>query len=117
MQFLPQTYGSQWFMTIFSCNFPIASIVRIWDIFMVEGRKILFRIALAVFKMNEKVLLQQDMEGFFEVIREFSKEIDQNMLIKTALSFKFPGALIGRLENEYIEKPDKDIIKICKMGC
>jgi hypothetical protein len=71
MNFLPQTYCSQWFMTIFSVNFPFPCIVRIWDIFMVEGRKILFRIALAIFKLNEKALLQREMEGVFEVLREF----------------------------------------------
>jgi Rab-GTPase-TBC domain len=102
-------------MTIFSCNFPFPNIVRIWDIFIVEGKKILFRIALAVFKLNEKALLTKDMEGFFEVLREFQKDHDSDLLIKTALSFKFPGALIDKLEIEYRDKPDKELMKVCKM--
>lgn len=102
-------------MTIFSCNFPFPCIVRIWDIFTVEGRKILYRIALAVFKLNEKALLASDMEGFFEILKEFQKDIEPNLLIKTALSFKFPGTLIDKLEKEYVEKPDKEIQKVCRM--
>jgi len=52
-KFEPTMYGSQWFMTIFAVGFPFELTVRVWDIFMVEGRKILFRIALAIFKLNQ----------------------------------------------------------------
>lgn len=55
------------------------------------------------------------MEGFFEVLREFQKDIDPDLLIKTALSFKFPGSLIDKLDKEYSEKPNAEIGKICKM--
>lgn len=58
-------------MTIFSCSMSFPCIVRVWDIFMVEGRKILYRIALAIFKMTEKTILKSDMEGIFEVLKEF----------------------------------------------
>lgn len=51
-KFEPSMYGSQWFMTIFSCHLPFECTVRIWDIFIVEGKKILFRVALAIFKLN-----------------------------------------------------------------
>lgn len=71
MNFIPQTYGSQWFMTIFSCSLPFECIIRIWDIFLVEGRKILYRIALAIFKLKEKELMKCEMEGVFEVLGLF----------------------------------------------
>lgn len=48
----PSMYLSQWFMTIFALNYPFDLVVRIWDIFMIEGKKILYRIALALFKLN-----------------------------------------------------------------
>ena len=44
-------YGSRWFMTVFSDYFPINIVVRILDIYLMEGRKILFRIALAIYDM------------------------------------------------------------------
>ena len=118
MNFIPHTYGSQWFMTLFSCNFPFPCIVRIWDIFVVEGRKILFRVALAFFKLNEKAMLATDMEGIYEILRSFTKEIDADILIKTALSFKFPGSLIDKLDKEYSDpsKANKEIAGICRMN-
>jgi Rab-GTPase-TBC domain len=51
-KFEPSMYASQWFMTIFSVNFPFEFTVRIWDMFLIEGKKVLFRVALAIFKMN-----------------------------------------------------------------
>ena len=50
-------YASRWFMTLFADYFPIQVVVRILDIYLMEGRKILFRIALAIFKLLEKELL------------------------------------------------------------
>lgn len=39
-------FASQWFMTICIYGFRYSTMVRIWDIFLGEGVKIIFRIAL-----------------------------------------------------------------------
>lgn len=57
VNFEPSMYGSGWFMTIFANSIPFECALRIWDIFLVEGKKIVFRIALAVFKLNQSALL------------------------------------------------------------
>jgi len=44
-------------MTLYADFFPINVVVRIMDIYLTEGRKILFRIALAIFKIMEKDLV------------------------------------------------------------
>ena len=51
--FSPQMYASKWFMTLFSDYFTMNIVVRILDIYLMEGRKIIFRIALAIMKMCE----------------------------------------------------------------
>ena len=45
-------------MTLFSDYFPIHIVVRILDIYLMEGRKILFKVALAIFKILEKDFLK-----------------------------------------------------------
>ena len=52
-------------MTLFAVYFPIDVVVRIWDIFMVEGRKTIFRLCLAILKINEQALLKSDMSECF----------------------------------------------------
>ena len=49
-------------MTLFSAQMPLEYTVRIWDIFFIEGHKILYRIGLAIMKLNEKELLKADFE-------------------------------------------------------
>lgn len=112
----PTMYLSQWFMTVFALNFPFECIVRIWDIFMIEGRKTLYRVALAMFKINEKALLQQEVEGIFSCMRSFQENINPDQLIKVALSFKFSKKLIEKIEKEYLENPIQEIVSLCRMN-
>lgn len=51
--FSPNMYTTSWFMTIFSSRVPLRLTLRIWDIFFIEGQKIIFRIGLAILKLNE----------------------------------------------------------------
>jgi uncharacterized protein YeeX (DUF496 family) len=60
-------------------------------------------------------MLESELEGLFNIIKNFQKKINTDELIKTGLSFKFSKKLIDRLEKDYYEKPDKDIIKLCEM--
>ena len=58
--FVPSMYSSLWFITLFVVDFPIETVVRIWDVFFIEGRKVVYRIALAAFKLMEESLLEGD---------------------------------------------------------
>lgn len=51
---------SQWFPTLFVIYFPIDIVVRIWDMYLIEGRKTLFRVALALLKISEKKILSEE---------------------------------------------------------
>ena len=103
-------------MTLFSCSFNFKSTVRIWDIYFVEGKKIIHRVALAMFKINEKELLAADLEGVFKIFRNCSKDIDPDKLIKTGLTFTFGRKYLDQLEEEYKSKPDSRIAELCEMS-
>ena len=47
-----------WFLTAFVDNIPVRVYLRIWDVFLYEGNKVLFRFALAFLKMHEEQILQ-----------------------------------------------------------
>ncbi|XP_070706789.1 TBC1 domain family member 10A-like [Pempheris klunzingeri] len=46
----PLLYMTEWFMCAFSRTLPWASVLRIWDMFLCEGVKILFRVGLVLLK-------------------------------------------------------------------
>ena len=46
----PILYMTEWFLCIFSRTLPWPSVLRIWDMFLCEGVKVLFRVALVLMK-------------------------------------------------------------------
>ncbi|KAL2474542.1 Ypt/Rab-GAP domain of gyp1p superfamily protein [Abeliophyllum distichum] len=48
---------TEWFLCLFSKSLPSETTLRVWDVLFYEGAKVLFNVALAIFKMNEDELL------------------------------------------------------------
>lgn len=57
--------------------------------------------------------MQAELEAIFEITKEFYKKVEAETLIRTALSFKFSKKLVEKLEKEYYEKPDPELIDLC----
>ncbi|KAG8980997.1 hypothetical protein FRC05_003896 [Tulasnella sp. 425] len=49
-----------WFLSLFTDCLPVETLFRVWDVFFVDGMDVLFRVALAILKINEAELLQCD---------------------------------------------------------
>ena len=45
---LSTMYCSQWFLTLYAYTLPIDHLLRVWDVFMLEGPKVLFRFVYRV---------------------------------------------------------------------
>jgi hypothetical protein len=78
----------QWFMCVFVNTLRPEVTLRVWDMFLNEGSKVLFRIAAALFQMNErKLLAAKDASDLFGLLRNIGKDvIDADALI--ALAYK-----------------------------
>ncbi|GBM83237.1 TBC1 domain family member 10A [Araneus ventricosus] len=46
----PILYMTEWFMCAFSRTLPWSTVLRVWDMFLCEGVKILFKVALVILK-------------------------------------------------------------------
>ncbi|XP_041358045.1 TBC1 domain family member 2B-like [Gigantopelta aegis] len=66
-----------WFLTIFVDGVPPETFLRVWDAFLFEGSKVLFRFAIAFLKHAEEDILQQN--GTFQVNR-YMRTIGQKMI-------------------------------------
>ncbi|XP_010547231.1 PREDICTED: growth hormone-regulated TBC protein 1-A-like [Tarenaya hassleriana] len=49
--------ATEWFLCLFSKSLPSETALRVWDVLFYEGAKVLFHVALAIFKMKEYELL------------------------------------------------------------
>ncbi|WVQ84107.1 hypothetical protein IAT38_006252 [Cryptococcus sp. DSM 104549] len=45
------TFG--WFLSLFTDCLPVETLFRVWDVFFVEGHDSIFRVAVAILKLNE----------------------------------------------------------------
>ncbi|OMJ70048.1 hypothetical protein SteCoe_32067 [Stentor coeruleus] len=106
----PQVYATQWFMTIYS-SFPIETVLRIWDCFLLEGPKILYRVYIGFFKMNKNEFKEATFEGLLKKIRELESNCDCDLLIKAAFGLSLSHKRIAELDREYTVSPNMDIVK------
>ncbi|XP_064982061.1 uncharacterized protein LOC135648606 isoform X2 [Musa acuminata AAA Group] len=60
----PSMYASQWFITVFSYSFPFPLALRIWDVFLYEGVKVVFQVGLALLRFCHDDLVSKRLEEF-----------------------------------------------------
>lgn len=48
----PILYMTEWFLCVFTRTLPWPTLLRIWDMFLCEGIKIVFKVALVVLKFS-----------------------------------------------------------------
>lgn len=75
-----------WFMAIFIDSVPFETLLRIWDCFLLEGSKVLFRFALAILIINrESILTRTDTISMMKHIKDSTKHlIDVESLFKVS---------------------------------
>ncbi|KAH0559603.1 hypothetical protein GP486_003877 [Trichoglossum hirsutum] len=65
-----------WFMSCFIGTLPIETVLRVWDSFFFEGSKILFRVALAIFKVGEpQIRAVSDPMEIFQVVQTIPRRL------------------------------------------
>ncbi|KAK2977013.1 hypothetical protein RJ640_013631 [Escallonia rubra] len=57
LEFDVSLVATEWFLCVFSKSLPSETTMRVWDVLFYEGAKVLFHVALAIFKMKEDELL------------------------------------------------------------
>ena len=116
LNIFPTMYASQWFFTCFANCLPFNIVVRIFDCYLLEGEKIIYRIALALFKLKEKYLLKgKSFETIMEKMKSITNEInDPDRLLETAFDFSLSRKDISKLELEYADlvKNKNDELKV-----
>ena len=86
-QISPSMYASQWFITLFSVNFRYEILVRVFDCFLCEGIKIIYRVALALMKINQDTILKaRQLENVMEVFKRIY-DVDCEQLLTVGFDF------------------------------
>ena len=109
-------YASEWLLCLFCKDLKPSILLRIIDVFLLEGYKIVYRFALAFLKMKEKNFIANKKGIFYAMntIKQLFDDIDVEELFKVAFSFGLSRNHINKYEKEYEENknyPDNEFMK------
>jgi hypothetical protein len=82
----PAFYASHWFLTLYAYQFPVPLVCRIWDLFVSEGWKIIFKIALALLLWEEPTLSTATMEGALLLVKTIHEDKDPEAIVSRAMA-------------------------------
>jgi len=100
----PPMFATHWFNTLFAYSLPFPHLLRVWDIFMLEGMKIIFRVSVVVLKLSEDRLISCNFERLVHSLGARSMHsllpAAPKKLIKAALRLPVAEVLL-RAQKEY----------------
>ncbi|XP_018535092.1 TBC1 domain family member 2A isoform X3 [Lates calcarifer] len=97
-----------WFLVVFVESLPSDILLPLWDAFLYEGTKVIFRYALALFKYKEDDILKiHDSVEIYQYLRFFTKTISDGRKL-TGIAFNdmnpFPGRLLRNRRTLHLER-------------
>ncbi|KFO94026.1 TBC1 domain family member 24, partial [Buceros rhinoceros silvestris] len=103
---------SDWQRWLFG-ELPMAYVARVFDVFLVEGYKVLYRVALALLKFFHKVRAGQPMESdsIQQDIRAFVRDIAKSVPPERLLEKAFAIRLFSRKEIQLLQMANEKALK------
>ena len=105
---LPSFYASEWFMCLFCKDVKPNILVRIIDVFLYEGYKVIYRFAIAFLKMKENDFIKNPNGIFYSsvTLKKLFENIEVEELFKEAFDLNLSKKHIAKFEKEYEENKD-----------
>ena len=102
-------YATQWFMTFFARDFPLELSLHVWDIFLLEGWPIVFKIAIALMKRSARHIQNLDFETSLQYLQhDLPRRIDVNQIMCMARSIEVSDCDLSMIELEFENRPKDD---------
>nr|XP_033819874.1 TBC1 domain family member 24 isoform X2 [Geotrypetes seraphini] len=103
---------SDWQRWLFG-ELPLTYIARVFDIFLVEGYKVLYRVAIALLKFFHKVRAKQPLESdnIKQDIRTFVKDIAKSVTPEKLLEKAFAIRLLSRKEIQLLQMANEKALQ------
>ena len=95
-------FATQWIMTVFASTFPFDLVARVWDSYLAEGRKVLFRVLLSLLEFAQPDLLHLDLEHILAYLRDvLPSKIHGPSIVKAALTIPLRKRHIQKYTHEW----------------
>ncbi|XP_070760123.1 TBC1 domain family member 10A-like [Enoplosus armatus] len=109
----PILYMTEWFMCAFSRTLPWASVLRVWDMFLCDGVKIIFRVGLVLLKCmlgtREKLKACQGQYETMELLRAIEpRYMQEGFLVREILEVPVTARDVERENHTQLKRWKKN---------
>ncbi|XP_018524615.1 TBC1 domain family member 10A isoform X1 [Lates calcarifer] len=109
----PILYMTEWFMCAFSRTLPWASVLRVWDMFLCDGVKIIFRVGLVLLKCmlgtREKLKACQGQYETMELLRAIEpRYMQEGYLVREILEVPVTARDVEREHHAQLKRWKKN---------
>uniref|UniRef100_A0A8C4DFZ7 TBC1 domain family, member 10Aa n=1 Tax=Dicentrarchus labrax TaxID=13489 RepID=A0A8C4DFZ7_DICLA len=109
----PILYMTEWFMCAFSRTLPWASVLRVWDMFLCDGVKIIFRVGLVLLKCmlgtREKLKACQGQYETMELLRAIEpRYMQEGFLVREILEVPVTAREVEREHHTQLKRWKKN---------
>ena len=111
-QINPEIFFSKWILTIFSNYLPFDVLYKVWDIFILDQWKCIFKFSLILLKIMHEKLIKMDLQEFSKYFKSKNNmnDIKFENLIKYYNSYKITNKkLIELKEDFFVEEVKKKL--------
>jgi hypothetical protein len=98
-------YATQWLLTLYTSSFKFDLVTRVWDVFLAEGWKIVYRVMLALLQYAQPVLMTLSFEEILAFMRELPEQVDASKIMDIALKIPLRKKHLKKYTNEYQNRP------------
>ena len=98
---LPEHYFDEWNQTIFCKNFNIDIAMKIWDLFVAQGEKVVFDAGIALMKELQNDLLDcEEKEEVLDILLNSQlREINESNVLKEITKVEYPDWIQSEVQN------------------
>jgi TBC1 domain family member 10 len=94
-------YATQWLLTQYTSSFSFDLVFRVWDCFLGEGWKIIYRVMLALLQKHQSQLIKMSFEEILAFFRELPSKVHGYQIMDIALKIPLRRGVIARYEKEW----------------
>ena len=101
LNILPEDYFDEWSANMFCKNFNVDLVMKIWDLYVVFGEKIIFYGAINLLKelSNDLMNCENKEEALKLLLNQQDKELNKDNVINGIFNVKVPDWILNELKN------------------
>jgi len=94
-------FATQWLLTLYTSSFKFDLVFRVWDAFLGEGWKIIYRVMLALLQKYQNQLMKMSFEEILTFFRDLPDRVEGNQIMEMALKIPLRKKVIAKYENDW----------------